>query len=131
MSVELKWLLYTIILTSLMWLPYILNRIQVRGLLPALGYQNTTAHAPWAERAICAHTNAVENLVLFAPLILILHTLGISTQTTQMAAATFFVARVAHYFVYVMAIPVARTLTFAAGWAATLALAFAALGAVG
>ena len=32
MTRELFWLTWTVILTGLMWVPYILNRCQVRGL---------------------------------------------------------------------------------------------------
>ncbi len=38
MSFELKWLIYTILLTSMLWIPYVLNRIKVRGLVAAMGY---------------------------------------------------------------------------------------------
>lgn len=130
MSYELTWLVYTILLTSLLWIPYILNRIGVRGLLPALGYptQDTPPHAPWAERAIKAHTNAVENLVLFAPLVLAAHVAGISTPVTRAAVTVYFFARVAHYIVYTAGLPVVRTLVFAVGWAAVLMLALAVVG---
>ncbi|MBT8098533.1 MAG: MAPEG family protein [Gammaproteobacteria bacterium] len=130
MSYELKWLIYTTVLTSLLWVPYILNRISVRGLLPAMGYADETAapHAPWAARAMKAHSNAVENLVLFAPLVLALHVLGISNDTTQMAVLVYFAMRVVHYFAYVFAVPVLRTLVFAVSWVALLALAYQALG---
>ena len=87
MSFELKWLVYTVVLTAVLWLPYVLNRIIVQGLIPAMGYPNanTPPHSAWAERAMKAHSNAVENLVLFAPLVLALHVLGISTEATRTA----------------------------------------------
>ena len=128
MSIELKWLIYTIIFTSLTWLPYILNRIVVRGLGGAMGYEANQPHAEWAERAMKAHSNAVENLVLFAPAVLVLHQLGISTETTAMAAMVYFATRVIHYVTYVFKIPVLRTLSFFAAWGAILVLAIAALG---
>lgn len=130
MSYELIWLVHTILLTSVLWIPYIINRIAVRGMMPAMGYPAGTPapHAPWAERAIKAHANAVENLVLFAPLVLALHVMGISTPLTRAAVVVYFVARLAHYLVYVFAVPVARTLTFAVGWGATIALALALVG---
>ncbi|MGB9410789.1 MAG: MAPEG family protein, partial [Pseudolabrys sp.] len=36
MTKELLWLTLTIILTGLMWVPYILDRIMVRGLMGAM-----------------------------------------------------------------------------------------------
>lgn len=130
MSYELTWLVYTIVLCGVLWVPYILNRIAVRGLMPALGYpsESTPPHAPWAERAMKAHSNAVENLVLFAPLVLIVHMVGISTGATRAAVVVYFFTRLAHYLAYTFAIPVLRTIVFAVSWVAILMLAFAALG---
>lgn len=132
MSYELKWLVYTIILTSVLWVPYVLNRIKVQGLIPALGYpnQSTPPHSLWAERAMKAHANAVENLVLFAPLVLVVHVLGVSTDATRMAVVVYFAMRLLHYFVYMFAVPVVRTLVFAVSWIVILALAFSALGVI-
>lgn len=130
MSFELKWLIYTILLTSMLWPPYVLNRIKTRGLKAALGYPtpSTPPHSPWAERAMKAHANAVENLVLFAPIVLAVHLLDISTQATRTAVVVYFGVRIIHYFVYMFAIPVVRVLAFAVGWMATLILVFSALG---
>lgn len=36
MTTELFWLTATVLMTALMWMPYILNRIAVRGLIGAL-----------------------------------------------------------------------------------------------
>lgn len=132
MSFELTWLVYTVLLTSLLWIPYILNRIAVRGLMPALGYPSadTPPHAPWAERAMKAHANAVENLVLFAPVVLAAHAVGLSTPVTRNAVVIFFVARAAHYLAYTLGVPVLRTLVFAVAWGAVLALTLALLGVI-
>jgi uncharacterized MAPEG superfamily protein len=62
--------------------------------------------SPWAHRLYFAHTNAVDNLVTFAPLVLILNTLDISTRTTAIACAVYFWARLAHAIVYAMGLPV-------------------------
>lgn len=131
MSFELKWLIYTIVLTSVLWIPYVLNRIIVRGLIPAMGYAtaSTPPHAPWAERAMKAHANAVENLALFAPLVLVIHVLGVSTEATRTAVVVYFVMRLLHYFVYLFGVPIVRTFVFAISWIVMLVLAFAALGA--
>ena len=62
---ELFWLTLTVILTGLMWVPYILNRCQVRGLSGAMSNpsRNDKPHADWANRLMFAHDNAVENLI--------------------------------------------------------------------
>src|SRR3977135_3253183 len=69
MTRELFWLTLTVIFTGLMWVPYVLNRCQVRGLTGAMANpsRNDKPHAEWATRLMFAHDNAVENLIIFAP----------------------------------------------------------------
>ena len=130
MSRELMWLTLTVILTGVLWIPYILDRIAVRGLMGAMANpsRNDTPQSPWAQRLYFAHTNAVENLVIFAPLVLILDFQHHSTQSTALACAVYFWARLAHVIVYTLGIPVLRTLAFAAGFAAQVALVVAVFG---
>src|SRR3977135_1523848 len=87
MTRELFWLTLTVILTGLMWVPYILNRCQVRGLGGAMANpsRNDAPQSEWANRMMFAHDNAVENLVIFAPLVLILNAIDYSTQWTVLA----------------------------------------------
>jgi len=130
MSKELLWLTLTVILTGLLWVPYILDRIKVRGLMGAMANpsRNDTPQSPWAQRLYFAHTNAVDNLVIFAPLVLILDNLGHSTPATVIACAVYFWARLAHAIVYTLGIPVARTLAFAVGVVCQVTLALAVFG---
>ena len=130
MTRELFWLTLTVILTGLLWVPYTLNRCQVRGLGGAMANpsRNDKPHAEWATRLMFAHDNAVENLVLFAPLVLILNARGHSTESTAIACAVYFWARLAHVIVYALGIPVLRTLAFAVGFIAQLALVLAVFG---
>lgn len=132
MSRELFWLTLTVAMTGLFWLPYILDRIRLRGLHGAM--DNPTPadppHSPWAERMIAAHWNAVENLAVFAPLVLIADALDVSSRVTAAACITYFWARLAHYVVYTLGIPVARTLAFALGFLAQATLVLAIFGLV-
>jgi len=130
MSRELMWLTLTVILTGVFWIPYILDRIAVRGLMGAMANpsRNDTPQSPWAQRLYFAHTNAVENLVIFAPLVLILDLQHHSTQSTALACAVYFWARLAHVIVYTLGVPVLRTLAFAVGFAAQVALVVAVFG---
>ena len=129
MTREIFWLTLTIALTGLLWVPYLIDRIQVRGFAKAMDNPSPRdkPQSPWAQRLYFAHTNAVDNLVLFAPLVLILDSRNISTGLTAGACAVYFWARLAHAIVYAFGIPVARTLTFAAGWAACAVLVLAIL----
>jgi len=128
-SKELFWLTMTCILTGLLWVPYILDRIKVRGLWGTL--DNPSPHdkpqSPWAHRLYFAHTNAVDNLVVFAPLVLIVDALGLSSTTTAVACAVYFWARLAHAIVYAMGLPVFRTLAFFVGFLAQATLVLAVL----
>jgi uncharacterized MAPEG superfamily protein len=75
-----------------------------------------------------AHYNAVENLVVFAALVLIAHAAGITNDVTVLACSTYFWARVVHLAAYTFAIPWVRTLAFAVGVVCQLALVLQILG---
>ena len=67
----LHWLGLIVIFTGLLWLPYVLNSFMVRGLMQTMGFrEDLPPLPPWAQRAKKAHYNAVENLVLFAPVLI-------------------------------------------------------------
>ncbi|MGZ3412011.1 MAG: MAPEG family protein [Xanthobacteraceae bacterium] len=127
MSRELFWLTATVILTGLLWIPYTLDRVKVRGLMGAMDNPkpNDKPQSPWAMRLYFAHTNAVENLVVFVALVLVLDSLNISTVVTATACAVYFWARLAHAIIYAMGIRVLRTLSFTVGFIAQVVLALA------
>lgn len=117
MTSELMSLTWVVALSAVMWVPYILNAIVVRGLMDAVGYpENPAPLAGWAQRMKAAHYNAVENLVVFASLVLIANAAGISNDTTVLACELYFWARLVHLLAYTFAVPFLRTLAFAAGW---------------
>ncbi|PWE16915.1 hypothetical protein DDZ18_09375 [Marinicauda salina] len=129
-SPELFWLVLVTLLTALLWVPYILQLMAQMGPVGALmDAEGLHPHeAKWAQRAKRAHYNAVENLVVFAPLAITVHALGVGDGLTAGAAAVYFFARLAHYLFHVLGLPVVRTLAFLAGWVCQLALAFRLLG---
>jgi uncharacterized MAPEG superfamily protein len=127
MTRELFWLTLTVILTGFLWLPYVLNRVIVRGLSGAMANPSRSdkPHAPWASRLMFAHDNAVENLIIFAPLVLILNAIDYSSKWTVLACAVYFWSRLAHAIVYTLGIPVVRTLAFTVGGLAQIVLMLA------
>ena len=130
MNTELHYLTLVATLTALTWIPYILNTIAVRGLANAVGYpENPAPLSPWAQRMKAAHYNSVENLVVFAALVLTAHVAGTSNKVTATATMVYFWGRVAHVVVYTLAVPWLRTLTFAVGYAAMLVIAYQLLAA--
>ncbi|MBY0382005.1 MAG: MAPEG family protein [Xanthobacteraceae bacterium] len=132
MTRELFWLTLTVIMTGLLWIPYTVNRCQVRGVTGAMANpsRNAKPQAEWANRLMFAHDNAVENLIVFAPLVLILNAIDYSSKWTVLACAVYFWSRLAHLVVYVMGIPVLRTLAFVIGFFAQAVLAIAIFRAV-
>lgn len=124
MTPELKYLAWTAVLTALLWIPYILDVIIRNGLTTAVGYPPTLVMSPWAERLKKAHYNAVENLVVFASLVLVANALDISNNATTSAAAVYFWARLVHPVAYTLAIPWVRTLAFAVAWGGILCIAW-------
>ena len=63
----------------------------------------------WAGRAQRAHRNMLENLVLFAALVLICAVTNKTNATTLLGAQLFFWARLAYAVIYVAGIPWLRT----------------------
>src|SRR5450755_2888862 len=106
MKPELMYLVWVTIFTGVLWIPYVLDRVTVRGLADTVGYpENPKPQSPWAQRMKAAHANAIENLIVFAALLLVANAVGISNGTTVFAAALYFWSRVAHALAYTFALP--------------------------
>ena len=130
MSKELYWLTLTALMTALFWLPYIVNRLREMGIAAAVMNPNSdpTPQAQWAARMMRAHSNAIENLAIFAPLVLAVEVTGMATEMTAIAAMTYFYARLAHFFVYTFGVPALRTIAFFVGFLCQGYLALSLLG---
>ena len=66
----------------------------------------------WVGRAQRAHRNMLENLVLFAALVLIAAVSGKANATTAMGAMIFFWGRLAYAVIYLIGVPWLRTLAW-------------------
>jgi uncharacterized MAPEG superfamily protein len=125
MKTELINLAGIAVFTALMWVPYVLNRFVVWGITDTVGYPTSPkALAPWAERLKKAHANAVENLVVFATLVLAANALGITGGVVATAAIVYFWSRIVHAVAYTAALPWVRTLGFTGGFLAQMAVAW-------
>jgi uncharacterized MAPEG superfamily protein len=130
MDMGLHWLAASCLLTALIWLPYGLELIVHQGLMTAMGNRESLrAFAPWAGRLRRAHANAVENLVVFAAILLVAHAVGGRGEITAAAAQIYFWARLVHVLAYAAGIVVVRTFAFVAGWGVTLWLCWSVLAA--
>jgi len=124
MKAELMYLVWVTTLTALMWVPYILDRLMVWGVMDTVGYpDNPKPQSPWARRMKAAHSNAIENLVIFAALVLAAQAAGISNSGTVTACMVYFWARVVHFLAYTFRLPWVRTIAFTVGFLAQMTLA--------
>ena len=84
------------------------------GLTWGLGNRDEPFDVPaWVGRARRAHANLVENLVVFAALVLVAQVAGKTNAMTALGAQLFFWGRVAHLATYVAGLVPWRTLAFA------------------
>ncbi len=125
MKTELYYLALTAALTGILWVPYVLDRMLKNALGDVAGYPLANFNqAGWAEKLMRAHSNAVENLVVFAALVLVAHAAGISNSAIATAAMVYFWARLAHAVVYLFGIPWVRTVAFLVGFGAQAVIAW-------
>ena len=132
MLTSMRSLTYVVLLTALMWTPYIADQCYANGQAQFLwldGLWTKMQYAdekklhvpmhPWAARAAAAHKNAVENLVLFAPLVFLCH---IAAVDADLPALVYLVGRLFYWPMAVLGptLPVGRTLAFGVGWLACI-----------
>jgi len=113
MKPELMWLAWAVALTVVQMLVAVSGAALQVGLPMLAG--NREGLPPcygWAGRAARAHHNMLENLVLFAALVLVAVISGSTNSTTLLGAQLFFWARVAYAVIYVAGIPWLRTLAW-------------------
>jgi uncharacterized MAPEG superfamily protein len=123
---EIHWMSLSALLTVLLVLPYAVVRVRKIGLFrvftnPLPG--DDPFEQAWAHRAYRAHMNAVENLVVFAPLALAVYATGLGNSTTSLACAIYFWARLVHAPAYILNAPYLRTIAYFFGVGACIVLA--------
>lgn len=113
MSIELKLLVWSVLLTLVQCIVAVLGAMLQVG-LPALAgnRQGLPELDDWAGRAQRAHRNMLENLVLFASLVLVAHVAGKNNAMTALGAQLFFWARLVYVPVYIAGITWVRTATW-------------------
>ena len=118
MSIELRYLAFTALLTSALWIPYIVAQVRTNGFLSGENYVDPTPRPVplLGQRANRAHLNAVETFAPFAALVLVAHVAGKENGMTAFWAISFFWLRLIHAVVYWAAIPFIRTIVFTLGF---------------
>ena len=110
MTPDLKYLLFSVILTFVQVVIAAALANQAVGLPTLAGNREGLGELPgMAGRAKRAHLNMIENLVLFAALVLIAAVGGKANAMTAMGAMIFFWARLGYAIVYLIGIPWLRT----------------------
>ena len=117
LSPDLMYLAWSAALAAVLWVPYIIERVLNQGLVQAVGYpDNPPEPAKWAQRAQRAHLNLLENLPIFAALVLVAHLAGAADETSALGATLFFWARLVQALVMLAGVPWVRTLAFVVSW---------------
>ena len=129
MTTELTYLFLSSVLLALAWIPHIVGQVMTRGLLTPDAYTHLRQQSDfpaWVRRANRAHINLVEQFGAFAALVLIAHSLEVTSGTMAMAAAVFFWARIAHFLIFLTGIGVLmiRTVIFTVAWLAIMVFAW-------
>jgi len=127
MTGEIYWLTLTILFSSLLFIPYAYVRISNIGFVRLLVSPlpgDDPFEKEWAHRAYRAHMNAIENIVIFAPLVLAVQLTGLNNEVTLQACMVYFWARVIHAPFYIFNTPFVRTIAYFVGLGACLVLAY-------
>lgn len=123
----LHWLAAATILTALFWVPYILERaisLGVMGAMRPVEPEDILKQALWAQRARRAHDNAIQNLVVFATLVLVAAAMDKGADPLVVTAGqVYFWSRAVHFPVMALGLPVIRTLAFLGGFTAQVMVA--------
>ena len=115
---------------AIAWVPYLLDRIMVRGLVGAMANPSPdlTPQSDWAVRAKAAHVVAIQAFSAFAPLAILAMIRIPEDGYPNILAMTFFIGIFAHYVIYAIGLTVLRTLSFSLAALSTLALGLRVLG---
>jgi uncharacterized MAPEG superfamily protein len=117
MGTELSMLVWSVLLMFVQMLIAAQGATMQVGLPKLAGNRDDVpALSGWAGRAKRAHLNMLENLVLFAALVLVAHAASKSNAMTVLGAHLFFWGRLAYAVIYVAGIPWLRT----AAWAVSV-----------
>jgi uncharacterized MAPEG superfamily protein len=110
MSLELTLLTWSVALAFVQMLAAACGAILQFGLPDLAGNrQGLPAATGWAGRAQRAHRNMLENLVLFAVLVLVTEVTNKNSAMTGLGAQLFFWARIVYAVIYVIGLPWLRT----------------------
>ena len=110
MKPELSLLLWAVVLTLVQAVVAVQGALMQVGLPMLAGNREGMPEIKgWGGRAARAHRNMLENLVLFAALVLVAVAVGKTNAMTLLGAQIFFWARIVYALVYIAGVPWLRT----------------------
>lgn len=116
MTIELTMLFYSVILTFVLILIPATEAILKNGVAAQASSRDSLPEpSVFNQRAKRLVANMLENMALFASLVLVAHAAGISTEQTILGAQIFFYARIIHAVCYLAGWPWIRPLFWAIG----------------
>lgn len=126
MTVELTMLLYSVILMLVLILIPAGESIVRNGAVAQAGPRdNLPEPSVFNKRATRLKSNMIENMVLFATVVLIASAAGVSTGNTVLGAQIFFFARIIHAVIYLAGWPMIRPLFWMASLVGIIMIAMA------
>jgi uncharacterized MAPEG superfamily protein len=124
-TTDLRYLVYTSMLTAVLWIPYIICQVVTNGPLQPNNYIDPALPRPvpaWGQRAHRTYLNAVEVFAPFAALVIVAHLAGKANATTAFLSASFFYLRLAHAIVYWAGLAYLRTILFTLAFVAVVGI---------
>jgi uncharacterized MAPEG superfamily protein len=113
MKPELNLLVWAAALTVVQVLVAVMGAFNQVGLMRLVGNrEDMPKMTGWAGRAERAHLNMLQNLVLFAALVLVAVATGKTNDVTLLGAQLFLWGRVAYAIIYLAGLPWLRTLSW-------------------
>lgn len=121
MPLELKLLVWSAALALVQMTVALVAAITQVGFLPLIGNrEKLPAFEGWTDRAQRAYRNMLENLVVFAAVVLVAQLAGKTNAGTALGAELFFWARLAYAPIYVVGIRWVRTALWGVSFAGLL-----------
>ena len=124
MSVEFTMLLYSVVLTFfLIMIPATIS-LRANGTPVAVGSRDDCPEpSTYCKRTLRLRDNMFENMLLFAPVVLMAAAMDVSNATTVLGAQLFFYARIGHAITYLAGWPWIRTALWTVGVIGTAMIA--------
>jgi uncharacterized MAPEG superfamily protein len=130
MPTDLRYLVYTSILTAALWIPYIVCQVMTNGPLQPKNYVDPALPRlvpAWGQRAHRVYLTATEVFAPFAALVIVTQLIGKANAMTAFWSASFFYLRLAHAIVYWAGLPYLRTILFTLAFVAELGIFWEAI----